>query len=152
ALRERHPQVGQAQERPGGHGRLGQGVVTVHRAAGEERAGHLMHRVGFLTGQGELVVGLLVRAGVAAGAGADLVGDHDDAVLAELPGPGGGGEPGRAGAYLHRIGADHRDVVAGDGQRGGGVVGVDVSDWHGSLEGAWWAGVMDWWGALAWWT
>ena len=116
-LRERHAQVAQPQERAGGECGLGERVVPVHRPAGEQCLGHLVHRVAVRAGEGELVVGLFVRAGVPAGPGTDLIGDHHHVRLAELPEPVGGAEAGGASAHHHRIRGHHRHVAPVDRQR-----------------------------------
>ena len=113
-LREGDPQVAQPQEGPGRHGGLGQRVVAVHGPAAEQGVGHLNDGVRFVAGQRQLVVGLLVRARVARGPGAHVVGDHDDVGLPELPEPVSTAEPGRAGADHHGVRGDHRHRPAGD--------------------------------------
>ena len=64
-LREGNAQLAQPKEAARGEGCLGKGVVAIHGPTGEERLGHLPHRVAIAAGQGHLVVRLLVRARVA---------------------------------------------------------------------------------------
>src|SRR5699024_5504963 len=111
-LGERNTQVAQMQEGPGRDCRLCQCVVPVHGAAGEQGPGHLPDQVALVTGEGELVVGLLVRSGVAAGTGIDLVGDDHGVFLAEAGQALCCAIPGRAGPHDDGVPGDDGDVEA----------------------------------------
>ena len=111
---ERHAYLDQVRKGAGRIGGLGERVVAVHRAAGEQRGGQVGDRVGGVAAEAQLVVGLLVGAGIAGRARPDLVGDHDQV-----------GVPGRhqsvGGAIAGRTGADHD----GGGDDGGNLVVLD---------------------------
>ena len=104
--REWDADIAQVQEGPCRQRRLGKRVVTVHRTAGEQRAGHLAHRVRLRARQCQLVIGLLVRAGVTRGTRLGLVGHDDDIVLTEFDKPGGGTEASRTSSNNDRIGRE----------------------------------------------
>ena len=102
---ERHAQLDQLQEALGRERGLAQGNITIHAAARKQCVGHLAHAVGVAPGQGQLVVGLFVAAGVAAGSARAVFGDQHNIPLAQLP-QAVGGVKARCAA------ADHGGIAA----------------------------------------
>lgn len=76
-------------------------------------AGHLSHRVRSVSGQGQLVIGLLVGASISRGSGIDGVCNDEDVVLSELGQPVCRTIPGRSGPDNDGVDAGDRDVEPG---------------------------------------
>ena len=112
-----YAQVDQANEGPGRKAGFDQGEVAVHAPAGEVRFGHHGGCIGVVAAHRELVVGLLVAAGVDRGAHLKALGDDQhvfDAPLLQLHG----------GVQARGPAADHQgvDPRQGQGDRLTGVV------------------------------
>ena len=82
---EGNPQLCQLEKALGGQCGLAKGNVAVHTLAVKQRFGHFPDAVGVAPGQGQLVVGLLVTAGIPAGAGGALFRNQKNILLAVLP-------------------------------------------------------------------
>ena len=82
---KRNPQLRQLEKALGGQCGLAKGNVAVHTLTVKQRLGHFPDAVGVAPGQGQLVVGLLVTAGIPAGAGGALFRNQQNILLAVLP-------------------------------------------------------------------
>ena len=107
-VRKRHAELDEAVERLGRVLRLAERDVAVHAAAREEVLGQQPRRVGHPAVEGELVVGLLVRARVGGRPAAPALGDDGDVVLAEVSEPDCRGERRGTGPDDERVDAVHR--------------------------------------------
>ena len=100
-----HPQLHQLEESLGRPRGLAQSQVPVH-VLPVQGVGHVLHAVALPARQGELVVGLLVAAGVAGGAVAHVL-RHQQHILRPQGGqPVRGVEPRAAGAHHRRQACD----------------------------------------------
>ena len=114
--RERHAEIRQLHKGAERTGRLGQRGVAVDTAAGEQRFRHLLHGIRAVGGDGQLVIGLLVAAGVARCADVHALGEDGDVLSAEVVQPVGGVVARTARADHQRIERDDRYLAACKGQ------------------------------------
>jgi len=78
-------------------------IFTDPDHAGEEIRRHCLRVIGVISAESELVIGLLIRAGVAAGAALHIIRHDGDIRAAVVMQTIGGVEAGAAGADHHRI-------------------------------------------------
>ena len=123
-------EIDQLVEAARAHGGLDERDVAVHGAAGEERFGHAADGVGFAPGEGELVVGLLVRAGVARRSHVHALGDDGDVLLSQRNERVGGVVPGASGAHDNGVEGVDGQVQPGDAHRAAFDLAIG-SDGHG---------------------
>jgi len=100
---KRHAEADEAKKRLGRAEGFAEGDVAVHGAAGEKIAGHLVGRVRPAARQRELIIGLLIRAGVVRCPAAEILGRDGDIGLSAVVETESGREGRRAAADDQRV-------------------------------------------------
>ena len=85
AARKFHAKLRQPQKARRGERRLAQRGIAVNALAVKKRLRHFAHTVSIAAGERQLVIGLLVAAGIAAGAAEPVLGQQQNVVLTGTP-------------------------------------------------------------------